>query len=76
VRGVSQLGQHNDYALRELLGLEDNAVAGMVDAGIVGTVPTGVESMNPQPMDIEGQLRMGAIAMQDPNYREVLGLDE
>ncbi len=76
VRGVSQLGQHNDYALRELLGMGDRAIGNLVDAGIVGDVPTGVESMNPQPMDIEGQLRMGAIAMQDPDYREVLGLDE
>ena len=76
IRGVSQLGEHNDYALRELLGMDDASIAGLVDSGIVGTVPTGVESMNPQPMDIEGQLRMEAIASHDLDYRQVLGLDE
>ena len=76
IRGISQLGEHNGYALRELLGMDDTSIAGLVDSGIVGTVPTGVESMNPQPMDIEGQLRMEAIASQDLDYRQVLGLDE
>ena len=75
MRMVAQLGQHNDYALKELLALDESAIASMTEAGIVGTVPTHAEQLNPQPADIEGQLRMGSIALYDPDYRKVLGLD-
>ena len=76
VRGASYLGQHNDYALRELLGMDTASIGALEEAGVAGTVPTGVESMNPQPMDIEGQIRQGSLAMHDAHYREALGLDE
>ena len=75
IRLVSQLGQHNEYVLKELLAMEESAISQMTEAGIIGTEPTNVDQLNPQPADIEGQLRMGSIAFQDPSYKKVLGIE-
>lgn len=34
------LGQHNEYVYKELLGLTDQEMADLTEAGIIGTEPT------------------------------------
>lgn len=75
IRMVSQLGEHNEYVLNDLLGMEESATSAMAEAGIIGTEPTNVEQLDPQPVNIEAQLRMGSIAFHDPNYKKVLGIE-
>ena len=67
------LGQHNEYVLRDLLGLDDAEYMGLKGANVIGQVPAN-PSMTP-PADPAELLRMGFLAEHDLNYRMRLGLD-
>ena len=67
------LGQHNEYVLRDLLGLDDAEYMGLKGANVIGQVPAN-RSMTP-PADPAELLRMGFLAEHDLNYRMRLGLD-
>ena len=70
----SPFGQDNGYVLRELLGLSDAEVAGLVEQGIVAAVPDPGEQESPEWEPPQAQLRRHAIQLYDPDYKQVLGL--
>ena len=65
-------GQHNEPALKELLGVPDGQYRQLVEDVVIATTPaTGEPSpVVPQPE----ALARGIIAAWDPDYRERLGL--
>ena len=66
-------GQHNEPALKELLGVGEEQYAQLVEDAVIATVPTTGE---PSPRMPEPEaLERGVIAAWDPGYRERLGLE-
>ena len=67
-------GEHNEPALRELLGVSEETYRQLVEDVVISTVPTSGEPspVTPQPE----ALARGIIAAWDPDYRERLGLSE
>ena len=67
-------GQHNEAALRELLGVSDEAYRQLAEDVVIATVPTTGE---PSPVTPQAEaLQRGIIAAWDADYRERLGLAE
>ena len=67
-------GQHNEPALKDLLGVPDATYEQLVEDVVITSVPTTGEPspVTPQPEALE----RGVIAAYDPDYRERLGLSE
>ena len=67
-------GEHNEQALKELLGVPEATYEQLVEDVIITMVPTTGEPspVTPQPEALE----RGTIAAWDPDYRERLGLGE
>ena len=67
-------GQHNEPALRDLLGVSEETYRQLVEDVVITTVPTTGE---PSPVTPQAEaLERGVIASWDPDYRERLGLAE
>ena len=62
-----ELGEANDYALRELLGLPAAAVASLAEQEIIGNEPIGGRIPSQVPM--ETQVELGWIAAFTPDYK-------
>ena len=73
---AASFGADNDYVLRELLGLSEREVDELVAEGVVATAPDAGEREPPETQQPRDLLRRHAIQRHDPDYREVLGLDE
>jgi crotonobetainyl-CoA:carnitine CoA-transferase CaiB-like acyl-CoA transferase len=67
-------GQHNEPALKDLLGVPEAAYQQLVEDVVISSVPTSGEPspVVPQPEALE----RGIIASWDHDYRERLGLGE
>ena len=61
------LGEANDYALHEILGLTEARIRSLSDQEIVGTVPIGGRPPSQVPMDT--QVELGWIAAYTPDYK-------
>ena len=67
-------GQHNEPALRDLLGVSEETYRQLMEDVVITTVPTTGE---PSPVTPQAEaLERGVIASWDPDYRERLGLAE
>ena len=73
---AATFGADNDYVLRELLGLSEREVDALIAEGVVATAPDAGEREPPETQRPRDLLRRHAIQRHDPDYREVLGLDE
>ncbi len=60
------LGEANDYALRELLGLTAAAVAALEEQEVIGRAPIGGRAPSQLPM--EAQVELGWVAAYDPGF--------
>ena len=60
------LGEANDYALREILGLTPAEVAALEEQSIIGAEPIGGSSPSQVPM--ETQVELGWVADYDPGF--------
>ena len=67
VRGPAPLlGEANEYALSELLGLSQSLVEGLEERNVIGTEPIGGNPPSQVPM--EAQLELGSIAGYVPDF--------
>ena len=66
------MGQHNRWALEDLLGAGPEQVLALERDGVVAAVPWEGEPVFPEPL--EEQVREGRLAGWDPDYRDALGL--
>jgi crotonobetainyl-CoA:carnitine CoA-transferase CaiB-like acyl-CoA transferase len=65
-------GQDNERLLRELLAVDEGSYQGLVQDGVVATVPLRGDPVSRIPQ--EQLVKMGLLAAWDPDYRERLGL--
>ena len=61
------LGEANDYALRELLGLSQPTITALSEQEIVGNEPVG--GRPPSQVSMETQVELGWIAAYTPDYK-------
>ena len=61
------LGEANDYALRELLGLSQPTITALFEQEIVGNEPVG--GRPPSRVSMETQVELGWIAAYTPDYK-------
>ena len=61
------LGEANDYALREILGLNPQRVESLVEEGIIGTEPIGGRPPSQVPLDT--QVELGWVAAYDSDFK-------
>ena len=61
------LGESNDYALRELLGMPEDVVKTLEEQSILGTEPIGGRS--PSQLPLESQVELGWVAAFDPDFK-------
>ena len=60
------LGEANDYALREILGLTAERVDALAEQEVIGTEPIGGRSPSQVPMEV--QVQLGWVAAFDPDF--------
>lgn len=65
-----QLGEANDYALRELLGIEQARLLTLAADWTIGNTPEGGKAPGSVPLD--EQVELGSITAYDTNYLEEL----
>jgi crotonobetainyl-CoA:carnitine CoA-transferase CaiB-like acyl-CoA transferase len=71
-RPAPAFGEANEYVLKGLLGVDEDAYQGLAQDAIIASVPTSGE---PAPrLDPAKAVEMGLMAEWDPDYRERLGL--
>ena len=68
VRSAPLLGEHNRWALSEVLGRSQKDVAALEESGVIGTSPTLADSV-PQPSP-ETLLKLGRIIRHEPDFKE------
>jgi crotonobetainyl-CoA:carnitine CoA-transferase CaiB-like acyl-CoA transferase len=66
-----QLGEHNDYVLRQLLGVSQEEIEQLEKEEVVGTAPIPVPRRPSQGWNLEGMVRQD-VGWLDPDYIEVL----
>ena len=78
--GGPKLGEHNREVLQGLLGLSDQEMAELREAGAIGDTP----DFSPIPVEairaflqwpLTSLLQMGALAALEPDYKQQLGID-
>ncbi len=75
VQPAPRLGEHNNYVLKDLLGLVDDEVNALEAEGIIGTVPLSASQPGiHQSPPISEMLELGEMRGYDPNYREILDI--
>jgi crotonobetainyl-CoA:carnitine CoA-transferase CaiB-like acyl-CoA transferase len=72
IRGCGpDFGEAADYVLRDVLSLEDDAIAALIEQGVVTTAPTSPAPV--QPLDLDVMVRNGALARVDVDYLRLHG---
>ena len=61
------LGEANDYALREILGLSAERVEALAEQEVIGTEPIGGRAPSQVPLDV--QVELGWVAAFDPDFK-------
>ena len=61
------LGEANDYALREVLGLSAERVEALVEQEVIGAEPIG--GREPSQVPLDGQVALGWVAAFDPEFK-------
>ena len=61
------LGEANDYALREILGISAERVEALAEQEVIGTEPIGGRAPSQVPMD--AQVELGWVAAFDPDFK-------
>ena len=61
------LGESNDYALREILGMTEDRISALEDENTIGTEPVGGRPPSQVPM--EEQVELGWVAAFDPDFK-------
>jgi benzylsuccinate CoA-transferase BbsF subunit len=67
-RAAPLLGQHNRWALAEVLGMSAAGVAAMEEEGVIGTVP--VNAVPPAVARPDALLRQGRIVRREADFKE------
>ncbi len=62
------MGEHNDWVLREMLGLPKEEVAGLEEAGVIGYSPDDPRPVQRPPLD--EQVRQGRMLRYEADFRE------
>ena len=69
-RPAPMLGEHNEYVLSELLGIDEADIARMYETNAIGKEPVNPGSA--RGTNLEKQIAEGVIAGIDPDYRKKL----
>ena len=67
-RAAPLMGEHNDFVLRELLGLTDSDVARLESEGVIASVPADPRPVQRPPL--EEQVRQGRMLRYETDFQE------
>ena len=67
-RAAPLMGEHNDFVLRELLGLTDSEVARLESEGIIASAPADPRPVQRPPLD--EQVRQGRMLRYETDFQE------
>jgi hypothetical protein len=81
-----KLGEHNEFVLKDLLGLDDDEIRRLEEEEVIGKIPAAAQLMGVEMTPEEYQemlglpqehmLKVGGVVRIEKDYREQLGVEE